>query len=845
MKSPFSLGVSLLVALGVVSALTATIPGSFTQIDCEGAGWFEQVIPTATGRLYGRTDVGGLYRSDNHGDSWQFLSGDMADSASYHVQGVAVSSADPDVVYQCTSTSYSDITSPGVGIWKSTDGGTSWTRVLAAVRFSGNDKPRFGGECIVIAPDNDHEVWAGTRGDGLWHSTDAGAHWTNVATATFDTPNIIVCGLTVHPAAPDQLWVCGEGGLWVSVNRGITWTKKLTATRIYRVVRQPDGTTFAAGVNETGSTTTNVLYRITATDWSNPATYTFTDIYANYLKALPWKPSDDLATVQVMANGDVWAADLFEFTAKSTNNGTTFTQVPMTLTGPIPAWQDPATTTVEGGHNSIIQDPTNPNRLYMGGGYAPFRSDDYGATWHYIAAGVGESCAFRAVFDPADHNRVWLPIADLGLTTVADAGISGLSTGYISWHFPWPDDNVVFTRRPLVSPGKVLAPGGKQENDTPRLYQSLDRGATWTKLPIAGLPTASGTAILDAVDSADNPDDFIVHCGGTTGPGQGGVYRTINGGQSFTQATGLPAGADGGDEWTPTVTLARDATAPALRYLMFYGVGLFKSTDRGASWALTAAQPRTSKAQVRVDPLTGRLWLGNEYSKGFDTSDDGAATISPFTGFALVTDFDCYAGRLVVYGRRSGDTFDKIYYSPNNGVAWDEITRPGYRFCKTSAVAIDPWRAGTVWISTGGRSIARFTPWTPLEIWTNAHFGSPLPTGDAAPTADPDADGLSNLVEYAIGTDPKVASPAPTAEIVTDAGSRYFALHVARDARHADLSYTVEASADLQTWTSADLVTLADTATLLSVRDAIPLDTGTDMRRFFRLRISVSAVSTP
>ena len=140
----------------------ATIPGSFQQIPCDGGGWFEQIVPHSTGRLYGRTDVGGLYRSDDHGDSWQFLSGDFTNYASYFVQGVAVASGNANVVYQATGTSYAS-TEPGRGVWKSADGGATWSQVLAGVNFSGNDAPRWGGECLAIQPGNDAEIWAGSR----------------------------------------------------------------------------------------------------------------------------------------------------------------------------------------------------------------------------------------------------------------------------------------------------------------------------------------------------------------------------------------------------------------------------------------------------------------------------------------------------------------------------------------------------------------------------------------------------------------------------------------------------------------------------------------------------------
>jgi photosystem II stability/assembly factor-like uncharacterized protein len=459
--------------------------------------------------------------------------------------------------------------------------------VLAGVNFSGNDLERWGSECLVIAPDNDNKIWAGTRGDGLRMSIDAGANWTNVAPAVFDTPNVIIASINIHPTAPNTIWVAGTGGVWVSTNGGTNWTQKITATRIYRVALKPDGTAFAAGTNN-GS---NVLYRLTAAGASD-------NIYANYLAALPYQPfsGNELATVQVLANGEVWVSDLFEFTCKSTNNGDSFKRLPMTLTGPLPRWSRPGTTSIEGGRNGLVQDPTNLNRLFLGGGYAPFKSEDAGATWRFMTRGIGETVAWRANFHPTDPNRVWLPLADLGATTVNDAGASGVSSGYISYHFPYPDDNVVFTHRALVSASKVIAPGGEQATHRARIYQSTDNGASWTKLAATGLPTANNREIIEAVASADNPDDFLVFTASPITASEGGIYRTTNGGANFTRASGLPVGYDPGAEFYWNVSLERDAADNNVRYALLRNDGFWKSTNRGASWTKPAMQPAAASA---------------------------------------------------------------------------------------------------------------------------------------------------------------------------------------------------------------------------------------------------------
>jgi hypothetical protein len=129
-----------------------------------------------------------------------------------------------------------------------------------------------------------------------------------------------------------------------------------------------------------------------------------------------------------------------------------------------------------------------------------------------------------------------------------------------------------------------------------------------------------------------------------------------------------------------------------------------------------------------------------------------------------------------------------------------------------------------------------FSSLTPLETWRNTYWNITTNTGNAANTADPDGDGIANLLEYALGGDPKAnnASILPTVATTTSGSDTYLTLTFKRE--RSDLTYTVQASSDLVTWT--DLAT--PTGTLgqnQTVTDTTALTT-TDSKRFLRLKVS-------
>ncbi|MEN8772977.1 MAG: hypothetical protein ABF382_05460 [Akkermansiaceae bacterium] len=693
------------------SLLPAQIPGSFTQIDIDCGGWFTGIQQHQSGRLYGRTDVGGIYRSDDRGDSWTFLSGDFPTPGGLCVQGIAISNGDPDTVFQACGVSYfSD--DPNRGIWKSKDAGKSWRQVKANINFSGNDKARHGGECLIVHPKNDDEIWVGSNKNGLWQSVDAGADWQEISPDIFGS--IVITGITIHASFPDQIWVSGEGGLWISRDRGAHWQQTINAGVVFRTARRKDGSGFAIGGKyDPASPTDTKLWHLTKDDWSKAGAPTLIDRWPNYVTAFRkekgYDPVDQAAALGLLRDGSLVTAGFFRAPAISNDNGKTFKILPTQSEGQLPVWAIPDRGNHQGGWNQIIQDIKTESTWFTTGGYGPGRSDNSGRTWKYITEGLGEVVTWRPQFHPTDRNTILIPSADHGLVMATYDENSGKAWNTISKYYPYPNDILTFVHSTYAMEKDIIAFGGAPISGEARIWKSESAGADWKKLPAKGYPQKHGHMW---VEMSSSPHEIIALMGGEIGPGKGGIYRSTDLGSSFKQIT-LPVetlGKNAGNEFVWQTRLRADGGDSSRHYLSIRDSGIYRSIDKGLTWHRVRQEGLpTTHGHLGVDHQTKHcLWFTS--NKGLHRSDDSGDSWLSIDGFESSSDVDAVDGRVAIIGKLKGDDFKKIYYSGDNGKNWREITRKGYRFGNMTAVAVDPYRPGKVWISTSGRSTAVFTP---------------------------------------------------------------------------------------------------------------------------------------
>lgn len=626
---------------------------------------------------YMGTTGGGVWKTEDGGGSWTNVSDGYFGGS---IGAVAVSEWDPNVIYVGggEKTVRGNV-SPGDGMWKSLDAGDTWTRAGLT------DSQHISR--IRIHPKNPDVAYAAVMGHlfgpnderGVYRTTDGGASWERVLFANEDTgavdlvmdptnPRILYAGMWRIRRTPYSLESGGEGsGLYKSTDGGDTWTELSGNEGL------PEGPTGAVGVTVSHTNNQNVYAMIEAAEgglfrsrdggktWARVNKERKLRQRAWYYTRLYADPADEESVYVLNVRFH-----------HSKDGGNSFSEVP----------------TPHGDNHDLWIDPNDPLRMIEandGGGNVSF---DGGKTWsvqsnqptaqfyrvstdnafpYRLLGGQQDNTAARirsrSAFGSSIGTRDWEPTAggESGHITakpddpeiVAGGSYGGFlilknhRTGDTRAINVWPDNPMGAGAEDLKYRFQWNFPLEFSIHDPDVLYaaanvlfKSTDLGKSWQQISpdltrdeksrqasSGGPITQDNTSVeyystIFALAQSPHQDGVI-----WAGSDDGRVHVTQDGGDTWQDVTprGLP-------EWTQVNSMEAHPFEPGGAYLAAtsyksddFKPYLYKTTNWGKSWTrITDGIPDDHFTRVlRADPdRQGLLYAGTERGIYY-SSDDG------------------------------------------------------------------------------------------------------------------------------------------------------------------------------------------------------------------------------
>ncbi len=589
-----------------------------------------QILYVGTGEANGSGDSypgTGIYKSTDGGSSWSHIG--LEDS--YHIGRIALHPKDPEIVFVAACGKLFG-TNPERGIYKSTDGGTTWEQKL----FISDSTAAID---VALDPTDLNTIYAamwerlrapdrrkvGGWTSGIYKSTDGGNSWyqlTNGLPQSADTIGRI--GLSVCASSPNVVYAiyCNHPGRFMGVYKSTDYGESWTRTNDsildgflggfgwyfgnLRVDPTNPNRVFVMGVD---------LYRSTngGSSWSEVGYSVHVDHHAMFIS--PMEPNRiylgcDGGVYLSTNGGTAWSictnqpsTQFYAITIDHLNpqrlyGGTQDNGTLRTLTGDLDDWE-----MIHGGDGFYCNvDYTNSNVIYAEYQWGWLRkSTDLGYNWYYIMDGIDYSdrrnwCT-PVIMDPVDHNTLYYGSYRLYKTT--DGG---------EWWSPISADLTDGPGGGNLTYGTIttiaVAPSNTQViyvgTDDANVWVTTDGGDNWIDIS-AGLPDRWVTRVT--VDPYADSVAYVTFSGHRVSSPLPHIYRTTNYGTTWQSiSSNLPEG--------PINDVIVDPQNSSVLYVGS-DVGVYITYDLGGSWEpLGTGLPITTVHDLAFHEPTRKLVAG-------------------------------------------------------------------------------------------------------------------------------------------------------------------------------------------------------------------------------------------
>ncbi|MBI5471905.1 MAG: T9SS type A sorting domain-containing protein [Ignavibacteriae bacterium] len=599
------------------------------------------------------------------------------------------------------------VASVGGGVWKTSNGGNSWRELTRTM-------PNLAMSALVQSPSTPNIMYAGTgesfysvdviNGDGILKSTDRGETWTQLASTVANDDFNNIARLIIHPTNPNIVLAAttsgrykeatvNRSGIWKTTNGGTSWYNVYNQTeigtlgrvkKILQILDTPGNFNIQyACVDEKGilkSTDAGESWFLSSTGINDQTgRYEMAIAPSNVNKLYLAAEGSPNSNLYVSSDaGATWKLT----TVSGTNTNWLSSQ----------GWYD----------NTIVVHPTNENKMYVGG------VNIYTITMINDSTRTIASVSTSGVHVD-HHNLMTIPKPGGGfrILNANDGGI-GLSidssSGWVNPGFGMITSQFYGVDK---KPGASAYFGGMQDNGT---YQSPDN-------PNA-LTSWSSRIGGDGYETSWHFDDPLKLIGGSQ---YNGLRRSTNGGTSFSSATSGMTGNTGSGNAPFITKVGKTNKEPELLFAVGKD-GVFKSTNFGQSWALTAipagtwgsvssfhnvkvskSNPNIVWAGARMDP-SGKIFVSTDKGATFNPVPDyTGTTLGGIAGIATHPLQDSTAYVLFGFAKKP-----KIIRTMNLGQTWEDITgfsggpisTNGFPDVVPYDLVVLPHTPNTIWVGT-------------------------------------------------------------------------------------------------------------------------------------------------